>query len=56
MTPEEIKKIKLDLLWELIEEWQCARDGEEDINEPKFSFNDIEISFYDKIEKIDPSK
>ena len=48
------KKIKLKLLWELIEDWQDARDENEDINEEKFSFNDIEISFYDKMEQIDP--
>ncbi len=45
MTSEEIKKVKIELLWELIEEWQMER-------EPHI---DIEISLYEKLEKIDPS-
>lgn len=56
MEQEQIKKIKIDLLWELIEDWQCARDKGEDIHAPKFSFNDIECSFYEKMQEIDPSK
>lgn len=36
MTPEEEKQIKLDLLWELIEEWQLAREENGGINEPQF--------------------
>lgn len=55
MTPEEEKKVKISLLWELIEDWQLAREVGDDIHVPKFSFNDIEISFYDKMEEIDPT-
>lgn len=56
MIPEEEKQIKIALLWELIEDWQLAREEGDDVSEPKFSFNDIEISFYDKMDEIDPSK
>lgn len=55
MTPEEIKKVKIELLWELIEEWQMERDPHIDINESVLSYNDIEVSLYEKLEKIDPS-
>ena len=52
---EEIKKVKIDLLWELIEDWQLARELDIDINETSLSYNDIEVSLYDKLEEIDPS-
>lgn len=49
------KEAKIELLWELIEEWQDARDNGEDIHAPKFSFNDIEVDLYEWLEKIDPA-
>lgn len=55
MTPEEIKKVKVELLWELIEEWQMEREPHIDINDPALSYNDVEISLYDKLAKIDSS-
>lgn len=54
MDQQQINKIKMDFLWELIEDWQSARDKNEDIHAPKFSFNDIECSFYEKMNEIDP--
>ena len=54
MSPEEVKKIKISLLWELIEDWQSAREQGEDIHQPKFSFNDIEVEFYNKMQDIEP--
>lgn len=54
MTPEEIKKVKIDLLWELIQDWQDAREKAENIHTPKFSFNDIEVELYNKMQQIEP--
>lgn len=58
MTPEEVKKVKIDLLWELIESWQDARDEHsgEYLHEPRFSFQDIECDFYEKMKEIAPDK
>lgn len=53
---EGAKKIKIAFLWELIEDWQMARDKDEDIHLAQFSHNDIEASFYEKMEEIDGKK
>lgn len=58
MTPEEAKKVKIDLLWELIESYQSARDGASDeyLSAPRFSFIDVENDFYEKMEEIEKAK
>ena len=58
MTPKEVKKIKIDLLWELINSYQDARDGTSDqyLSQPRFSFIDVENDFYEKMEEIEKSK
>lgn len=57
MTPEEVKKVKIELLWELIEEFQDYRREEGcDIDETVLTYNDVETSLYEKMEEIDPEK
>lgn len=57
MTPEEVRKTKIDLLWELIEEFQDARKEEGcDIDESVLTYNDVEIALYEKMEEINPDK
>jgi hypothetical protein len=51
--PEE-RRIKVALIWEMIEDWQMSRESDEDINEPKFSYQDIEMELYEWLEKVDP--
>jgi hypothetical protein len=49
------KKIETDLLWELIQDWQDARDSndEEYLSKERFSFSDIEVDLYDWLKKAD---
>lgn len=49
-----IKKAKVSLIWQMIEEWQDARSGE-DIHAPLVSYNEIEADLYEWLEKIDPN-
>ena len=49
MTPEEIKKIKIDLLWKVIEHFQSER-----IKAVVLSYNDVELFLYQMLEEIDP--
>lgn len=53
---EYAKEQKVKLLWEMIEEWQDARDSDqpEYLSKERFSFVDIENDFYEKLQKIDP--
>lgn len=49
-----VKEEKVKLIWDMIQDWQDARDLTIDINEPQFSAQDIEIDLYDWLEKVDP--
>lgn len=57
MTPEEVKKVKINLLWELIQDFQGYRLEEGcDIDEVVLTYNDVEIAFYEKMDEIEPPK
>lgn len=49
------RKVEADLLWELIKDWQDARDddNEEYLSKERFSFSDIESDLYDWLKKVD---
>lgn len=43
---------RLNLIWDMIEEWQMSRDKDADIDEEKFSYQDIEHDLYQWMEKM----
>lgn len=50
------KEAKKELIWQMIESWQDARDGDspEYLGVERFSFLDIEGDLYEELNKIDP--
>ncbi len=59
MTPEEKKKVELDLIWKLIETFQEARINDDDCidtdtwSDDVLSYNDVECFLYEELERID---